>query len=132
MAGVADEHDDSSFGGITARLHVNLGDERTRRVYRVQPSICSRLHNGRGNTVRAKDNVRADRHRINIVNKDRAAVFEGGHNMGVVNDLLSHIDRSPIVLKGLFDRDNSAINSRAVSARGSKKNSLVSNNGEIP
>jgi hypothetical protein len=57
---------------------------------------------------------------INLVHKYRSARFQGANHVLVVNDLLSDIDRSPVVIQGLLDCNNCPVNPGAVSPRGSQ------------
>jgi hypothetical protein len=63
-------------------------------------------------------------HFINLVNEDSPALFKSGNNMLVVNDFLANIDRSSVVIQGLFDGDDSSVHTSAVTPRGGQEHAL--------
>ena len=56
-------------------------------------------------------------HLVGLVDEDRAALLQRGHDVLVVHDLLAHVDRRAVELERLLDRDDGPVDARAVAAR---------------
>ena len=58
------------------------------------------------------------------VDEDRAARLEVADDVDVVDDLLAHVDRGPVVLERELDGLDGALDPGAVAARGCQENAL--------
>ena len=128
---VADQEDLEVVACEPHGLAVHLRHERAGRVDRLQTAIGCRGHDRRRHSVRAEDDVRARRHLVDLVDEDRAGRFELGHHVDVVDDLLAHVDGRAEALERLLDRDDRAVDARAVPARGGEQHLLLSGDGVI-
>ena len=117
VALVADEQDVVVVAGETLRLVVHLGHQRAGGVDRLQAPV-GRLgvHRGR-DTVRGEHHGLALGHLVELLDEDRAARLEVGHDVLVVDDLLAHVDRGAVQVERLLDGDDGAVDAGAVSAR---------------
>ena len=78
----------------------------------------------RGDAVRGVDDRRALRNLGLLLDEDRAACLEVAHDVDVVDDLLSHVDRCAVVLERLLDRLDGALDAGAVAARRREQHAL--------
>ena len=74
-----------------------------------------RVHRGR-DAVGGEHQQRALGHLVGLVDEDRAALLERLDDVPVVDDLLAHVDRRAVLLQGLLDRLDGAVDARAVAA----------------
>src|SRR2546430_11391160 len=79
--------------GVATRLRMHLGDERTDGVHDTKPALLAVLAHGRRDTVRGEDANLTGRDLVLVVDEDGAQVLETTHDMVVVHDLVSHVDR---------------------------------------
>ena len=122
VAGVADEDDRVALGGELLRLHVDLGDERAGGVEREEVALLGVGVDGRGDAVGGEDGGRALGDRVvELLDEDRAALAQLGHDVLVVDDLLAHVDRRAVELERALDGLDGAIDARAVAARGGEQ-----------
>ena len=114
VAGMADEDDGAAVGGVAARLHVHLGDERAGRVDRVQPPLArTPVHGGR-DSVGGEDE-RGPFGRVPLVgDEDGALGLEVADDVRVVDDLPAHVDRRPVEPKHPLDRLDGPLDPGAV------------------
>ncbi len=75
-------------------------------------------------TVRRVDHGRALRNLRLLVDEDRAAGLEVADDVDVVDDLLAHVHRCAVVLEGLLDRVDGALDPCAVAARRCEENAF--------
>jgi hypothetical protein len=118
VAGVAHEDDVVVLVREAHRLLVHLGHQRAGCVNRVQPALGGLGVDGRGDAVGGEDDAGAHRHLVGLGDEDGAALGEGLHDVLVVDDLLAHVDRRPVVVQGLLDGVDGAVHAGAVAARG--------------
>ena len=64
-------------------------------------------------------------HVVRVVHEDRAAFPERGDDMLVVDDLLADVDRRPVELESLLDRDDGPVDTGAVTPRRGQENPLL-------
>ena len=114
---VADQDDRVAGGGVAPRLHVDLRDERARRVDDVVAQLAGAPVHGRRDPVRGVDDRRPLRHLRLVVDEDRAACLEVADDVRVVDDLLADVDRRPVVGERELDRLDGALDAGAVPAR---------------
>ena len=116
VARVADQQDVVVGGGEPDGLLVHLGDQRAGGVDRLQlPRRRLGVHRGR-DPVRREDHQLALGHVVGLVDEHRAALLQRRHHVLVVDDLLAHVDRRPVVLQRLLDGDHRAVDAGAVAA----------------
>ena len=132
MAGVADEHDRVALAGELQRLAVDLGDERARRVDRLQPARQRvGVHGGR-HAVGREDGHRALGDRVvELLDEHGAAVAELLDDVLVVHDLLAHVDRRAVQLERALDRLHGPVDAGAVAARRGEQQ-LLRKGGHAP
>ena len=114
---MSDQDDGVAVRGITASLHVHLGDERARSVDRVQPARGRVRVHRRRDAVGREDDRRALRHLGLLVHEHGAAGLEIAYDMQVVDDLLAHVDRRPVQIERPLDGLDGALDACAVAAR---------------
>ena len=78
-------------------------------------SRASRAHRGR-HAVRREHQQRTLGHLVGVVDEDRAALLERLDDVPVVDDLLAHVDGGAVLLEGLLDGLDGAVDARAVAA----------------
>ena len=93
VAGVADQQDVVVVAGEPLRLVVHLRHQRAGRVDRLELALLGLpVHLGR-DAVRREDHGGAGGHLVELLDEDRAARLEVGHDVLVVHDLLADVDR---------------------------------------
>jgi hypothetical protein len=103
MAGVTDERDLQPSPGVTARLSVDLGDERADGVDDLEVPLLAAAVHLRRDAVRGEDDERALGHVVLRFDEDRAARLEVANDMDVVHDLMTNVHRRPVLLQQLLD-----------------------------
>ena len=78
------------------------------------------LVHGRGDSVGREDERGAGRDLFLAVDEDGAPFLELVDDVGVVDDLLAHVNRGPVEVERLLDRVHGALHSGAISARRGK------------
>jgi hypothetical protein len=114
---MADEDDAMPLRRVAARLHVHLGDERAGRVDRVEAALRRALVDGWRDTVGREHERRAGRHVRLGLDEDRPALLQLPHHMGVVDDLLAHVDGRSVQGQRTFHRLDGAFDPSAISPR---------------
>src|SRR5262245_52607367 len=117
MTGMADENHRIPARCVVPRLGVHLRHERAGCVDRRQLSSPGSLADGRGHSVSREDDPCPDRHLILVVDEDRASAFELAHDVNVVNNLLTNVNRGTPELQRLLDGADRALDACAVAAR---------------
>ncbi|GAA2529214.1 hypothetical protein GCM10009860_06140 [Microbacterium mitrae] len=79
----------------------------------------------------AKDNVRARRNLVYLLDKDGTHLLQLGDDVNVVHDLFAHVNRRAVTLQSLLHRDHGTVNTGAVSAGGGEQNLLGPINRDI-
>ena len=93
MARVPDQHQLAALAGIAPYLHVHLRHERTRSIEHGEPALAGfRLHGAR-HAMRREDDRAGGRHFAQLIDEDRAERAQALHDVPVVNDLVTHVDR---------------------------------------
>lgn len=124
VAGVTDE-DDRALGLREAcGFAMDLRHEGAGGVDGVQVALGRSGHHGRGDAVRAEDDVRPSGHLGHVVDEHGAALLEGGHHVDVVDDLLADVHGFAVLLERLLDRDDGPVDAGAVAARGREQDPL--------
>ena len=93
VTGMTDEQDVDVIARESLRLAVHLRDEGTGGVDRVEPAIGGALHHRGRNAMGGKNDVRALGYLADLVDEDRALLFEGRDHVDVMHDLLAHVHR---------------------------------------
>ena len=78
----------------------------------------------RRDAVGGEDDRRALRRLLLGVDEDRAARLEIADDVDVVDDLLAHVDRRPVVLERQLDGLDGALDPGAIAARRSEEDAL--------
>jgi hypothetical protein len=108
MPGVTDQHHGVASGGEPTRLGVHLGDQRARRVDRLQTPAGGLRPHRRGHAVGGEHHGRAIGYGVQLVDEHRSARLQISNHMSVVHDLLAHIDRAAPRLEQLLDNRDGA------------------------
>ena len=125
VAVVADQHDRVPVGGVAARLDVHLRDERAGRVDRVQASRAAAFARTDGATPCAeKTTVAPSGTSRSSSTKIAPRRLEVAHDVGVVDDLLAHVDGWAVQLERPLDGLDGALDPGAEPARRREKHSL--------
>jgi hypothetical protein len=96
---------------------VDLAHQRAGRVDDVEVACRSGRADGGGDAVGGEDERRAGRDLIDFLDEHRAAPLEVGDHVGVVDDLLADVDAGAVVVQGLLDDLDCALDARARGAR---------------
>jgi len=103
MTGVSDEEDLARFPGIARNLHVHLRHQRTGGVEHVELALLGlHLHHTR-HAVRAEDHGRPVRHFPQLLHEHGADRAQPIHDVLVVHDLVSDVDRRSEQIDGALD-----------------------------
>ena len=129
VAGVAHEDDVVVLVREAHRLLVDLGHQRAGRVNGGQPALGGLGVDGRGDAVGGEDDAGPHRNLVGLGDEDGSALREGVHDELVVDDLLAHVDRRPVVGQGLLDGVDGAVHAGAVAAWGSHEDPLAALRG---
>ena len=96
---------------------MDLGDERARRVDRLQAAALGLGVDGRRDAVGGEDGDGALGDRVvELVDEDRAALAQLGDDVLVVHDLLADVDRRAVQLERALDGLDGAVDAGAVAA----------------
>src|SRR5207248_9552262 len=121
VVGVADERDEVPAVGVAPRLGVHLRDERTHGVDDLQPALLAALLHRRRDAVRGEDADLARRDLVLVLDEDRAELLEPADDVVVVDDLVAHIDRRPVLLEQPLDDLDRSVDARAERSRRRKQ-----------
>jgi hypothetical protein len=78
----------------------------------------------RRDAVRGEDDGGALGHLVVLLDEDGPALLQRLDDVLVVHDLLADVDRRPVGLQRLLDRDDGPVDAGAVAARGSEQDTL--------
>jgi hypothetical protein len=106
-------------------MKMHLGDERARRVDRVQLFVLRGLPHRRRDAMRGENYRRAVGHFIELFDEHRAAPAKLIDDVAVVDDFLSNVDGPVDDLQRLFDDGDRAHDARAESAEAGDQQLLV-------
>ncbi len=120
VALVPDQDDVEALAGKPPRLRVDLCHEWTGRVDHVQSALAGLSADRRRDAVGGEDHRRAVRNLVELLDEHRAEPLELAHDVHVVHDLLSHVDRSPTLSERPADDVDGAHDARARCARRAK------------
>ena len=84
-------------------------------VFRLRSAACG--VDRRGDAVGGEHDGRALGHLVELLDEDRAARLEVGHDVLVVHDLLAHVDGRAVEVQRLLDGDHGPVDAGAVAAR---------------
>ena len=124
VAFVADEQNVVIVAGESLRFLVHLRDQGARRVDRAQVPLGSRVVDGRRHTVRREHEQRSLGNLVGFVDEDHALIFERLDDVAIVDDLLTHVDGCAVLLEGLLDGLDRAVDAGAVAARLGEEHAL--------
>ncbi|MNN51629.1 hypothetical protein D3C81_1662830 [compost metagenome] len=117
MAIVADHDDLATIATHFFDFDMDLGHQRTSRIKDTQAALLGfRLHR-LGHAMRGKYDCIAGRHIIELFNKDRTLVAQVRHHIGVMHDLVAHIDRRAELGQRTLDDFNRTIHTGTKTAR---------------
>ena len=117
MALVADHDEVVAFLVQLGDLDVDLGDERTGRVEDAEAARRGLLAHRLRDAVRAEDQRGARRHVVEVLDEDRALGLQVVDDVGVVDDLVAHVDRRAELGQRALDDLDRAIHAGAKAAR---------------
>ncbi|CAB4954222.1 unannotated protein [freshwater metagenome] len=119
---MADQQDAIALVGEPTRLGMNLGDQRTRGVDGLEPSLGSLgVHRGR-HAVGGEHHGAAFRHLLDLVDEDGPRRLESLNYVPVVHDLLAHVNRRTVEVERRLHCEHGPVDPRAVAARGGQQN----------
>ena len=104
---------------------MHLGDERADGVDDLEPALRALLVDLRRDAVRREDDQLALGNLVLGLDEDRAAGLEVADDMDVVDDLVAHVDRRPMLLEQLLDDVDRAHDSGAEASRRGDENALA-------
>src|SRR5436190_8594794 len=110
---------------VTPRLGVHLRHERAHGVDDAKPAPLAVVAHRRRHAVRGEHADLAGGHVILRVDEDRAHAFEALHNMVVVDDLMAHVDRRPMLGEQALDDLDRPVDTRAERPRCSEEHALA-------
>ncbi len=117
MAAVADQQDVVAGLRPGLDLVMNLGDQGTGCVHRLQsPALCVFPHRGR-NTVGAEDHRAAGGHFVQLFDEHDSPLREVIHDGTIVDDLTAHIESPLYLFQHGFDDGDRPIHAGAETAR---------------
>ena len=125
VAGMADQRDLETAAGIAPRLCVHLGDERANGIHDLEAALRALLVDLGRDTVRREDDQLAFGNLVLGLDEHRAARLEVAHDMDVVDDLVAHVDRRPVLLEQLLDDVDRAHHSCAEAPGCGDENALL-------
>ena len=125
MVGVPDERHEVARVRVTARLRMDLGDERADGVDDAKPALLTVFADDRRNAVRGEDADLTGRNLVLVVDEDRAEQFEPTHDVVVVHDLVPDVDRRAVLGEQPLDDLDRAVHTRTKGSRCGKENALV-------
>ena len=97
-------------------FHVHLGDQRAGRVKDLEPARTGFPLNGLAHAVGAEHQRRARRHVGQLLDEDRAFLLQVIDHIGVVNDLMAHVNRRAKLGQRPLDDFNGAVHPGAKAA----------------
>ena len=117
MALVADHHDVEAVLAHLRDFHMHLGHQRARRVEHAQAARLGFRAHGLRHAVRAENHRTAVGHFVQVLDEDRAFLAQILDDVGVVHDLVAHVDRRAELLDGPLDDLDRAVDAGAEAAR---------------
>jgi len=103
MARMTDQDDQTPLGNVTLALAMDFGDQRTRSVKDMQPARLRIELDDPCHPMRTEDGDRPGGYFREIFDEARAFCAQAFDDMAVVNDLVSHVDRSTKLRERLLD-----------------------------
>ena len=122
---MADQRDLEAAAGIAPRLCVHLGDERANGVHDLEAALRALLVDLGRDAVRREDDQLALGNLVLGLDEHRAARLEVADDMDVVDDLVAHVDRRPVLLEQLLDDVDRAHHSCAEAPGRGDENALA-------
>ena len=132
VALVADQQDVVVVIGEPPGLVVHLGHQRAGGVDGLQAALGRLRVHRRRDAVGGEHHGLALRHLVELLDEDRTARLEVGHDVLVVHDLLAHVDRRAVEVQRLLDRDHRPVDAGAVAARRREQHGAVRRCAGIP
>ena len=96
---------------------MDLGHQRAGGVDGLELTVGGLAVDRRRDAVGGEHDRRADRHLVELLDEDRAALLEVRHHVLVVDDLLADVDGSAVQIERLLDRHDRAVDPGAVAPR---------------
>src|SRR6266550_2503145 len=113
VVGMADERDHVAAVEVTARLGMDLRDERTDRVDNAETAALRVLLHRRGYAVGGESADLAAWNLVLVLDEDGAKGLEPADDMLVVNDLVAHVDGRPVLVEQPLDDLDRTVDARA-------------------
>ena len=117
MAGMAHQQHGAALPVMALHLAVHLGDQRTGRVRMHELAPLGFGRHTLGHAMRREDDHRAVRHLVQLADEDRTQPLQLVDHMPVVDDLVPHIDRRPVLPQRLLDDRDGALDPGTEAAR---------------
>ena len=126
MAGMADEQDLTAALEVDLRLAVHLGDQRARRIDRVELAPSGLGRDRLRHAVRGEDHrLVGIRHLGELLDEDRALRFQPLDDVFVVHDLVAHVDRRAVEAQRLLHSIDRPHHAGAETARRTEKDAQL-------
>ena len=103
MPGMADQHDLPPLPGVAAALVVHLGDQGAGGIDHRQPALGRQGFDALRHPVGREHGHGARRHVVQLIDEDGAAGAQVFHDIAVVHDLVTDVDRRAILLECALD-----------------------------
>ena len=121
---VADHDELIAFFSQLGHFHMHFGHQRTGGIKNLETTCTRLLLNRLADAVGAEHQRGTGRHVVQFFNEDRALGFQVIYHIGVVHDLMAHINRpSELVQRALHDF-NGAVHTGTEAAWLGQKNFL--------
>ena len=117
MALVADHDEVVAFLVQLGHLDVHLGHQRAGRVEHAEAALRRLAPHRLRHAVRAEHQRRADRHFAQVLDEDRTFGLQVVDDIGVVHDLVAHVDRRAEFGQRTLDDLDRAVDAGAEAAR---------------
>ena len=114
---VADHDELETLPVQLGHFHMHFGHQRAGRVKNLKTARARLDLHGTADTVRRKNKCRSAGHFIQRFNKDSALGLEVVHDIGVVHNLVAHINRGAKFLQGMLDDLDGPIHTSAKATR---------------
>ena len=98
-------------------FHMHLGHQRAGGIKNFETALAGFFLHRQADAVGAENQCRTSGHIGQVLNEDGALFFQIVHHIGVVHDLMAHINRAAKFVQRQFDDFNRTVNARTKTAR---------------